>query len=1804
MRNTLLILILLAICLAPVKSSAQVVLKTDTIDVACGSNNVFLVPVRVRNFTDIAGLQFTFQWNAANLAYQYITDIDPNFTGIAFDSTTLISQGKFTFAWSQLNSLTLPDDGIVLQVAFKRIGGPASVLQFTDDPTAIFAFDGAFNDIPVTTLPGLVKPMDSAPPAINCPPSVTVQSTGPAVVNGIAPLSATDDCGTPVVGWTSAGATNASFPADPDASGATFNLGASQVTYTATDVVGHTATCTFNVTVEFAIGDDLTFLPVVPAVSCGDTVSINVTTYNFDTIAAFQYSMGWDPAQLHYLSVSNLNPTLNLTMANFGTGQTGSGIFSIGWDGPLSGTNLPDGAVVYTLTFQVLGAGTLNFTDNPTNRIAFAGPNFPPVEIPMVTVNVPVTVTDTLPPAITCPANVTVQAPGSVAVQNIAPAALDDNCAGPVVGWSSIGATNDADPNDPDASGTVFNQGVSTVTYTATDAGGNTATCAFNVDVEFGAGSTDLTLFAGNTSAACGGMFSIDVTVLNFDSIAGLQFSMGWDTAAMHYASVSNFNPALNLTSANFGETFINIGQFSFGWTGPINGLDLTDGEVLFTLNFQLAPNSSGGMVDFTDIPTSRQAFSGASFPPVDIPLMTFAGQVTVADNQPPTITCPANVSVMATSGSITADVTGLDPLTLQDNCSANPTLSYAQSGATGNSGSGNANGTYNAGTTTVTYTATDDAGNTATCFFTVTVDAGTPLVLHSGVINADCQGAAQVKNCITVDNFTDIIGLQFGLAWDKTVLQLVPPVTNVYPGLTVNNGMFFSYSTANNGLFLFFGSILTWPDIPTGDTLFCLNFNVLNPAGTTDFTFQDPINAVNASFAQVPVDTTNGSFSSSADNTPPVVTCPPDQMVAPPATECTATFDPPLPMATDACGSIDTTFRSPAGNAFDAGVTVVTYTVSDQAGNTSTCTFNVTVTDSNPPQMFNCPANITVNAAPDECNAAGGWSPPLFTDCSSITITSNFTPTDLLPSCAPNTIVYEATDFFGNTTTCQFTVLVVDVTPPVITCPTDITVFPVNSCDTTVTFPMATATDACDINVDIAGDANSGDVFPPGQTIVTFAALDDCDNLAQCTFMITVVDGAPPTIHNCPTDVTVQSDPSECGANVDWTEPTADDLCDALVNLTSSDMPGAFFGAGAPIVVTYTATDDSGNEATCTFTVTVQDVTPPSLTGCPQGPFLLTLPTSVCDTVLNWTPPVASDNCGLVNLTTNFDPGFSFPTGDTMVVYTATDQSGNTATCSFRVVVRDIIPPVIMGCPSSQTVDPNGACTVPVFWDEPTATDNCSVPTLSSQYHSGDEFPIGVTLVQILAQDASSNYDTCTFMVTVLGMPPGFDLATIPQNVVTNTACDTTLSWNMPVAIGFCNNATVTSDSISPATFGPGVHVVTFTATDGITTVTASFTVTVSEHVAPVMLCPSNPVEVNTSGVIVAGQGFITAADTVSGCLGAELTFALPQATDNCTPIPVVTQTAGTVSGGAFALGSHTLTFVAEDAAGNTSECSVTVNIVPAAGVNPVADPNPGCANEMVVITATSVPNATYVWAQLPQTILASTTNQYTIPALNAQTAGLYAVSAIVNGCPSLPDTVDVTLIAAPQPVNDQFTIAVGALDTFNVFLNDGINPADYEICQTLPDPLPAGLVNIGGGNFVYQEQSGQDVSFSYQICYCGQAGEMATATIHVDDTTACSFIPNIITPNGDDINDWFTIPCLNSRNFTNNSLVIYNQWGDKVFESKGYTNDPNDPVHPAWRGTLNGQPGKDLPDGVYYYLFQPSPSDKVMKGFVEIFR
>ena len=117
---------------------------------------------------------------------------------------------------------------------------------------------------------------------------------------------------------------------------------------------------------------------------------------------------------------------------------------------------------------------------------------------------------------------------------------------------------------------------------------------------------------------------------------------------------------------------------------------------------------------------------------------------------------------------------------------------------------------------------------------------------------------------------------------------------------------------------------------------------------------------------------------------------------------------------------------------------------------------------------------------------------------------------------------------------------------------------------------------------------------------------------------------------------------------------------------------------------VTVTATDDASNEATCTFTVNVEDTGQPII-ACPAA---ITVNASTVGpvTTVSWETPATSDNWGVDSVTSDIADGSNFSIGLQTIVYTVVDKAGLRATCSFAVTVKDVTAPVIV-CPSDMNI-------------------------------------------------------------------------------------------------------------------------------------------------------------------------------------------------------------------------------------------------------------------------------------------------------------------------------------------------------------------------------------------------------------------------------------------------------------------------------------------------------------------------------------
>lgn len=226
---------------------------------------------------------------------------------------------------------------------------------------------------------------------------------------------------------------------------------------------------------------------------------------------------------------------------------------------------------------------------------------------------------------------------------------------------------------------------------------------------------------------------------------------------------------------------------------------------------------------------------------------------------------------------------------------------------------------------------------------------------------------------------------------------------------------------------------------------------------------------------------------------------------------------------------------------------------------------------------------------------------------------------------------------------------------------------------------------------------------------------------------------------------------PGLCGAVVYYQEPDVFDLCGASIQKNGAASSGDFFNVGITSIG-YTARDPSNNLSSCTTSVTVVDIEPPVVTGCPDDIIVTT--NNVCSATVSWTEAtVATDNCGVTSLGQSHTPGSVFNSGVTVVSYSARDAAGNTGSCAFTVTVQESGSVLYSNCPSDITVD--SSCSdsgTAVSWTEPTVTATC-LSYSSRNFAPGSRFPDGVTTVYYVAVEDQGS-DVCLFHVIVNPCP------------------------------------------------------------------------------------------------------------------------------------------------------------------------------------------------------------------------------------------------------------------------------------------------------------------------------------------------------------------------------------------------------------------------------------------------------------------
>ncbi len=550
------------------------------------------------------------------------------------------------------------------------------------------------------------------------------------------------------------------------------------------------------------------------------------------------------------------------------------------------------------------------------------------------------------------------------------------------------------------------------------------------------------------------------------------------------------------------------------GVTTPTNPPDTTPPVLSLPSNQTVeASSASGATVSFSasandavsgSRPVSCSPVSGSVFPiattTVSCSASDAAGNtangsftVTVVDTTAPQVTVPSNITAEATGPSGAVVTYSGASSTDAVSGSVTPVCSPA-------SGS-----TFALGSTTVTCSATDTAGNTGSGSFTVTVvDTTAPQVTAPSDVTAEATGPSGAVVTYSGATSTDAVsgsvtpvcspssGSTFSLGTTTVSCAATDMAGNTgSASFSINvadtegpllglPGDISETAIGPDGAAVTFTPTAT--DAVDGDrTVTCVP-----PSGST---FPLGSTTVNCSSTDSSGNTSTGSFVVTVlDEGDPLLVLPDDLVVeATGAAGATVPFDA---TATDDVDPDPSVVCTPAsGDLFPLGSTDVSCTATDNDDNATAGTFNVTVADSTAPTL-DLPDDITV-----EASAPTGASVEF-----DVTAADAVDP-DPVVACTPpsgdefavgtTTVHCTATDAAGNTGSGEFSVTVTDSTGPTLDLPDDIEVTASGPDGAVVTYE-ATAQDSVGGDVPVDCQPPSGSLFPVGTTVVTCTATDN----------------------------------------------------------------------------------------------------------------------------------------------------------------------------------------------------------------------------------------------------------------------------------------------------------------------------------------------------------------------------------------------------------------------------------------------------------------------------------------------------------------------------------------------------------------------------------------------------------------------------------------------------------------------------------------------------------------------------------------
>ena len=810
-------------------------------------------------------------------------------------------------------------------------------------------------------------------------------------------------------------------------------------------------------------------------------------------------------------------------------------------------------------------------------------------------------------------------------------------------------------------------------------------------------------------------------------------------------------------------------------------------------------------------------------------------------------------------------------------------------------------------------------------------------------------------------------------------------------------------------------------------------------------------------------------------------------------------------------------------------------------ASPTTTTTYTVTGTN-----QYGCTSTATVfiNVQPLP-NASISPSAPVICNSGSVTLTAsggtsyNWSPSTGLssttvsnPSANPTiTTTYTVTVTNGGCSS-NASVTVTVSPPPTVTAGSNVTICnggstTLNASSSANTYSWAPSTGLSSTTV------LNPSASPTTSTTYTLFVTDanGCTNSASVTVNVstpTVSVNQPPSI--CPGG-NVNLFATSNGISYSWT-PTS--------GLSCNNCPGPNAAPTATTTYTVFIIDPNGCTASATTTVTVNTITvttnqPPAI--CDGQNTQLTATSSGIN--YSWSPATG------LSSTTVSNP-IASPSTTTTYTVVASDANGCSAQTSVTVTVNPL--PNASAGPDAQicsgnSTQLNASGGTSYTWSPATGLSNASISNPNANPTST------TTYIVTVSNGTCSNTDTMTVTVNPLPNASAGNNVAICFGASTqlNASGGSIYSWTPATGL---NNTTSANPTAFPT--ATTTYTVTVTSAAGCTS-TTSVTVTINPlptaNAGPdVTVCSNTSTQLNASG-------------------GVSYSWTPATGLNNSTiSNPIATPTATT-----------TYTVYVTNSFGCSSSDNVTVTIGPGFTLANASATDQTCGNNDGTATA-GIPNGgvapyTYSW-----------NNGQTTATATGLVAGTYTVVITdANGCTasqnvSVGQVLGVSAAASASPTNGIAPLTV-------TFANGSVGANNY--IWSFGDGSP--VSNAAAPNHVYNTPG------TYTVILIAYNNSQACAdtvmlTIIVEEVAVLT-VPNVFTPNGDGINDLFTIT---SKGIKSAAVVVFNRWGQVVAKW--------DPLSASWDGTDNGKP---VSDGVYYYVISATDfNDKPMeeKGYVQV--